>query len=159
MHSKKRLQFLELKIPPLALVVITATGMWAIAQRVAALHFSLPGAAWLSAALAIVGSAIAVAGVAEFRKAGTTVDPRVPGQSAHLVAGGVYRYSRNPMYVGFLFILCGWGVFLGSALALVGIPAFVACLNRLQIAPEERAMREKFGASYTRYASAVRRWL
>jgi protein-S-isoprenylcysteine O-methyltransferase Ste14 len=139
--------------------MMTAAGMRAISRMTSGLRLPIPGATWLFAGSAIAGIGIAVIGVVEFRRAGTTVDPRVPGQSAQLVASGVYRYSRNPMYVGFLLVLCGWAVLLGNALSLLLVPAFVVYMNHFQIAPEERAMREKFGAAYTQYADTVRRWL
>ena len=102
---------------------------------------------------------LAVAGVVAFRRARTTVDPRDPGKSTELVATGIYRASRNPMYVGFLIALAGWGVFLGNLLALVALPLFVAAMTRFQIAPEERALRARFGERFTRYERSVRRWL
>lgn len=150
---------LELKIPPLALVIIVAAAMWATSRFEGALRWSVPGAAWLAGTLALLGMLVAGAGVVAFRKAGTTVDPRVPEESAALVVSGVYRYSRNPMYVGFVLLLCGWALFSGSVLALLFIPAFIAYLNRFQITPEERFMREKFGESYARYSRCVRRWI
>tara|TARA_R110002096_G_scaffold1376_20_gene7289 strand:- start:3027 stop:3536 length:510 start_codon:yes stop_codon:yes gene_type:complete len=157
--GSKLIRILELKVPPLVLLVMTGAGMWAISHMTSSLRLLIPGATWLFAGSAITGIGIAVIGVVEFRRAGTTVDPRVPGQSAQLVASGVYRYSRNPMYVGFLLVLCGWAVLLGNALSLLLVPAFVVYMNHFQIVPEERAMREKFGAAYTQYSDTVRRWL
>jgi protein-S-isoprenylcysteine O-methyltransferase Ste14 len=63
------------------------------------------------------------------------------------------------MYVGLLFVLAGWGVYLASAWSLIGPVAFVLYMNRFQIAPEERALSALFGAEYADYASKVRRWL
>lgn len=150
---------LELKVPPVALVVVVAAGMWALSRIALDLYFTIPGVAIFSAGIAVVGISIAVLGVVEFRVAGTTVDPRVPHQSANLVVRGVYRYSRNPMYLGFLLVLCAWGVFLGNAASLLFIPAFILYMNRFQIVPEERFMSDKFGESYDRYRAEVRRWL
>ena len=82
-----------------------------------------------------------------------------PDRSAALVAGGIYRSSRNPMYLGFLLLLAAWACWLANPLALAGLPAFVLYLNRFQIAPEERALRARFGDAYDGYARAVRRWL
>lgn len=150
---------LELKLPPLALVVIIAAGMLAVSRIPTNPGFALPGAAWISAAVAAAGAIIAVLGVVEFRRVGTTVDPRVPDQSANLVVSGVYRLSRNPMYLGFLLVLVAWGLFLGSIISLLLIPAFVLSMNYFQIFPEERFMREKFGDSYETYVTKVRRWI
>lgn len=150
---------LELKVPPVALVVVVAAGMWALSRITLDLYFSIPGVTLFSAGIAVVGISIAVLGVLEFKVAGTTVDPRVPHQSANLVVRGVYRYSRNPMYLGLLLVLCGWGVFLGNAASLLFIPAFILYMNRFQIVPEERFMSDKFGESYDSYRAEVRRWL
>ena len=82
-----------------------------------------------------------------------------PQKASALVTSGVYRITRNPMYLGMLLVLAGWGVWLGNAAAFVGLPLFVAVLNLLQIAPEERVLRERFGDAFTRYAARVRRWI
>jgi protein-S-isoprenylcysteine O-methyltransferase Ste14 len=150
---------LELKIPPLAQVAVFAGLMWLAARAVPALAFAFPGQPVAALLLVAAGALVAAAGVVAFRRARTTVDPRDPGKSTELVATGIYRASRNPMYLGFLLALAGWGVFLGNALALAALPLFVASMNRLQIAPEERALRAGFGESFMRYERSVRRWL
>ena len=76
-----------------------------------------------------------------------------------VVTRGVYRWTRNPMYLGMLVVLAGWAVWLGSAAALLGLPLSVLLLNRLQIGPEERILRERFGQDYIDYQARVRRWL
>lgn len=153
------MKVLELKVPPVALVVIAAAGMWGASRISATSPVAIPGAGWLSLCVAMAGIFMALLGVREFRSAGTTVDPRAPGQTANLVVGGVYRYSRNPMYVGLLLVLLGWGIFLRDVLALLFLPAFVIYMTRFQILPEERFMREKFGESYSKYLTTVRRWV
>lgn len=150
---------LELKVPPLALVAIAAAGMWAVALVAPKLDVDFPGAVWVASALLLAGVLIAVLGVLAFRRAGTTVDPRVPEQSETLVVRGVYRFSRNPMYLGFLLILGAWCLYLGSLLSALFLPTWFAWMNRFQIIPEERFMLTKFGDSYTRYCAAVRRWV
>ncbi len=150
---------LDFKIPPLALLLMSAAIMWAIALAFPDPSFNAKGAGQIAMFLAMVGLGTALLGVMQFRSAGTTVDPRFPDQSASLVVGGVYKLSRNPMYVGFLLVLAGWGVFLGSAIALVILPAFVMYLNRFQILPEERFLSEKFGEEYRQYMRRVHRWI
>jgi len=150
---------LELKVPPVVLVAFVAVGMWALSRISPDFLIAIPAAGWVASGIALVGMAIAVLGVLAFRTAGTTVDPRVPDQSESLVVSGIYRYSRNPMYLGFLMVLCAWGLWLGNVPALLFLPAFVLYMNRFQIAPEERFMREKFGDAFTRYCTGVRRWL
>jgi protein-S-isoprenylcysteine O-methyltransferase Ste14 len=152
-------QTLELKIPPVVLVLVTAGFMWTLAFAVPGLDFSLPASSLVALVFAATGGAFALLGVWEFRSADTTVDPRTPDQSASLVVSGVYRISRNPMYVGFLLVLIAWGVFLSNLTSLVLLPAFVIYMNRFQIVPEERYMREKFGEVYRQYEARVRRWV
>ena len=114
---------------------------------------------WAAAlALAAAGGALALAGVWAFARSRTTVNPLAPQRARALVTGGVYRYTRNPMYLGMLLALAGWAVWLGNAAALLALPLFVAVLNTLQIRPEEAALRARFGADYARYAQRVRRW-
>ena len=153
------LTMLELKVPPVVLALIVATGMWGVSALFPTLSFDLPGAVWLSSCIALLGVLVAILGVLAFRTAGTTVDPRVPDQSESLVVSGVYRYSRNPMYLGVLMVPCAWGLWLGNVPALLFLPVFVLYMNRFQIVPEERFMREKFDGAFTRYCTGVRRWL
>ena len=153
------MQTLELKIPPVILVLVTAGIMGTLAFALPGLGFTLPASSFVALVFAATGVAFALLGVWEFRSADTTVDPRVPDQSASLVVGGVYRVSRNPMYVGFLLVLIAWGILLSNLASLVFLPAFVIYMNRFQIVPEERHMREKFGELYRQYEEKVRRWL
>ena len=153
------MQTLELKLPPLALAALVGVAMALAARAAPALDVAFPGQRLVALALAAAGVAVALAGVLAFRRARTTVDPMHPDRSAALVAGGIYRRSRNPMYLGFLLLLAAWACWLANPLALAGLPAFVLYLNRFQIAPEERALRARFGDAYDGYARAVRRWL
>ncbi|MBR9871896.1 MAG: isoprenylcysteine carboxylmethyltransferase family protein [Gammaproteobacteria bacterium] len=150
---------LELKIPPVVQVFIFAGLMWISAVLLPALSITLSASPLVALILASAGVAFALLGVLAFRSAGTTVDPRIPDQSASLVTSGVYRISRNPMYVGFLFLLIGWGAFLGNIASFLLLPLFVMYMNRFQIIPEERFMREKFGDQYRQYVTTVRRWI
>jgi protein-S-isoprenylcysteine O-methyltransferase Ste14 len=150
---------LELRIPPVVLVAIFALCNAAFAWALPALAWKLPGRAALAVVLALTGALIAAAGVIEFRRAHTTVNPLVPESSSSLVASGVYRASRNPMYLGFLLALAGWAVWLSHLSAGVLLPLFVAYMNRYQIAPEERALHARFGPAFTDYAASVRRWI
>jgi len=120
---------------------------------------ALPGHTPIAVALALVGVAMALAGVVAFRTHGTTVNPLAPSASSVVVSSGVYRFSRNPMYLGFLLALAGWAVYLSNAFAALFLPAFVAYMSRFQIKPEERALLAKFGRPFAQYMAAVRRWV
>lgn len=153
------MQALELKIPPVVLVALFALAMWVVTPWLPALALPVGGRLLLAGAFAAAGVAIALAGVLAFRRANTTVDPRVPEQSSSLVVRGIYRYSRNPMYVGFLMLLTALGCYLMSAAALALLPLFVWYMNKFQIVPEERHLLQKFGNEYQAYCKSVRRWL
>jgi protein-S-isoprenylcysteine O-methyltransferase Ste14 len=150
---------LELKIPPLAQVLIIA-GLMSLAAALSR-DFLLPLAIRWWGAMLFVGSGglLALAGVWSCHRRGTTVNPLQPETASALVTSGVYRLSRNPMYAGFLLCLCGWGCYLGNGYALLGPVAFVLYMNRFQIIPEERALERIFGAEYDAYRRMVRRWL
>lgn len=150
---------LEKRIPPLALVVIVAFAMWGIATVSPPVEVSDALRVVVAAILFGLGTLFPLAGVISFRRAKTTVDPRIPEASSALVSSGIYRYSRNPMYVGFVLWLLAWGVFLASGWALIGVLFFVLYMNRFQIAPEERALRDLFGDEFRAYEQRVRRWL
>ena len=94
-----------------------------------------------------------------FKKAHTTVNPLNPEACSTLVDTGIYRYSRNPMYLALLLALAGWGIFLGNFYALVLTIAFVLYMNRFQIRPEEKALEALFGTGFLEYRRSVRRWL
>ena len=154
------MSFLELKIPPLLLMLLFALAMWLLAPLTTPL--SAPLALYttvLALCLAMTGIAVALAGVLAFRRVKTTVDPRLPQQSSSLVLVGIYRYSRNPMYLGFLLLLAAFACYLQSLLALAFLPLFVLYLNQFQIKPEEHLLQQKFGPAYQIYLQNVRRWL
>jgi len=150
---------LEATIPPPALAAAIAGAMWATSRLAPLLQ--IPGALRLgtAAAVLLVGIGFSVGGVLAFRRARTTLNPTKPEQASSLVRSGVYRVTRNPMYVGLLCVLVAWAVFLSSAWALLGPLIFVLYIGRFQIAPEERALAKLFGSEFAEYQVKVRRWL
>lgn len=150
---------LELKIPPLALVFLLGAAMGVATRTAPTLGFTVPAAPILAAGLALAGLVLVIVGVVSFRKARTTISPLHPEAAARLVVSGIYRRTRNPMYLGMLLALLGWGVFLANLLAIVLAVVFVPLMNRLQIGPEEKVLAARFGTAFTAYRSAVRRWL
>jgi len=150
---------LELKIPPPAVTALVAGMMWGISKVTPPLD--VPGVIRVVVAVLFVltGACISLAGVVAFRREKTTINPMKPETTSALITSGIYRFSRNPMYVGILFALLAWAVYLSSAWAMIGPVAFVLYINRFQIEPEERVLAGMFGAVYSDYKSAVRRWL
>lgn len=150
---------LELKVPPLALVAICVLTMWAVARWLPAGPLPFAGSSWVALTLVLLGMAVALAGVWAFRRHATTVNPMNPERSTTVVRDGVYRHTRNPMYLDFVLALVGWGVHLGQASALLMLIPFTIWLSRFQIAPEERALRDRFGSDFDDYCRTVRRWI
>ena len=150
---------LDLRVPPVVVAAVVAGLMWFAAALTPALALDLPGRVVLAAVFAGVGVAIAVAGVLAFGQASTTVNPHRPEGTSALVTTGVYRRTRNPMYLGLLLALVGWAVWLGHLLSVLIVPLFAAYMTRFQIEPEERALRARFGESFEAYTRSTRRWL
>jgi protein-S-isoprenylcysteine O-methyltransferase Ste14 len=153
------MQALELKIPPPAVAVLVAGAMWGIS--LVAPSLDVPAFIRIPAVvtIALAGVGFSLAGAISFRRTGTTVNPIKPETASSLVCSGIYKITRNPMYVGLLLVLVAWAIFLSNAWALLGPLAFVLYMNRFQIAPEERVLSALFGTDYTAYKSRVRRWL
>ena len=150
---------LELKVPPVAQVIIAAAAMYGVSKMAPTLTFSLSGSTILAVGLGVIGLSLGIMGVSQFRIAQTTPNPQALEKVSRLVTSGIYRYSRNPMYVGLVLILSGWAFHLSHFLAFVVLPIFVLYMTRFQIQPEERVMARKFGKTYQDYVSCVRRWI
>ncbi len=150
---------LALKVPPVAQVIITAAAMYGVSKMVPALTFSLNGSTALAVGLGVMGLSLGVMGVTQFRKAQTTPNPQALEKVSSLVTSGIYRYSRNPMYLGLVLILLGWAFYLSHFLAFVLLPVFILYMTRFQIQPEEQMMARKFGKTYQAYLNKVRRWI
>jgi protein-S-isoprenylcysteine O-methyltransferase Ste14 len=108
-------------------------------------------------ALIMTGLGLNVSGSNRFERAGTPIRPGSRGGA--LVTDGVFRFSRNPMYLGMAAALLGAALILGSPLALVVVPAFVWVIDRSFVSMEERILEEEFGEAYRRYRARVRRWI
>ena len=107
--------------------------------------------------LTFIGCLCGIGALLEFRKARTTLDPH--GSSKQIVSSGVYRFSRNPIYVGFLMMVVGLPLTSGFYWGIVLAPFYIMMMNRLVIQHEEAYLEKKFGKTYTSYTSQVRRWL
>ncbi len=141
-------------LPPLWLALFAALGLAQAEWR----PFGAFGAAgdWVGAGLVAAGIGLAVAAAVEFRRARTTIIPH--GQPSAIVTSGVYRLSRNPIYLGDALILAGLGLRWDSVLALGLVPVFVAVITARFIRPEEARLRARFGAAFDAWAARVQRW-
>ena len=153
------MKWLELRVPPPVVMAMFALFMWLAAIPFPALDLDLPARSEVAAVFLAVALGIGALALLGFRRAKTTINPLKPEASTALVTGGIYRWTRNPMYLGMLVILVGWAYIVSSLAALVMLPLFVSTLNRFQIEPEERALQARFGAEFEQYRRKVRRWL
>lgn len=108
-------------------------------------------------ALTLIGFLFGVGAFIEFRKARTTLDPH--SSVKNLVTTGVYGFSRNPIYLGFLLMVIGLPLNSGYYWGFLISPFYALTMNRLVIEREEVYLEKKFGGVYTGYKSRVRRWL
>ena len=149
---------LDLKVPPPAVAALCALLMWTATRQFPGLEFENPVRSFASGSLAMAGLFFDIAGFLAFQDRQTTINPFNPAGTTVLVQHGIYRFTRNPMYVGQLLLLSSWAVWLSHFAALIGLPVFVAYLTRFQIIPEERILAAKFGEAYSNYAKRARRW-
>jgi len=147
---------LENRIPPPIVAACIAAAMLSLAWVVPALDFPVPSV--LAFPVAGVGALLDAIALVHFLRRRTTVNPLKPESASALVTGGIYRLTRNPMYLGLATLLLAWAIYLGNLAALAGVPLFILYMNRFQIAPEERALEARFGAEYIAYRARVRRW-
>ncbi len=150
---------LELKIPPALIALLIAGIMWLGSLVASDLDALSPNRYWIALASALAGTSLIVAAGIQSRKHQTTVNPMRPRKTSRIVTSGVYRFTRNPMYLGGLLILVGWAAVLGSPIALVLSGAFVWYMKRFQIGPEEQTLLSLPGPEYSEYMRQVRRWI
>lgn len=150
---------MELKIPPPLLALILAVSMWAIARGN---NFELIDTALknsLTLIVFLIGLTIDILAIISFRTASTTVNPMRPKNTTQLVVVGIYKFSRNPMYLGLTLLLSAWAIWLGSPHNLILLVFLVWYLTQFQIKPEEKILEELFPEEFSAYKSRVRRWI
>jgi len=158
-NLKTRLPSLNHKIPPPIIGALVAAAMWAISALGPQLSIASGPKHAAVVILVVAGLAFDLLGLLAFRASRTTVNPLKPKRASTLVTSGVYRVSRNPMYVGMGLLLVAWALYLTALLPFAGPVIFVLYITRFQIQPEERALQGIFGEEYITYAAGVRRWL
>lgn len=147
---------LALKIPPVIQLLTTLLLAYLLAK-------SYHGPVWPLAFAALPLAAAAfffmLGGVIAFRRSQTTVDPRDPSKAQCLVRRGVFKYSRNPMYLGMLLLQTAFCCYLHEVYAFVTVPLLWLSLRELQIKSEEQSLLALFGEGYQQYCQQVRRWI
>lgn len=148
---------LNTKIPPPLVMLTFAILIYYSKELMPSVSFkfqSLVAVIFLTAGLAIMMAAIFA-----FRRLQTTINPLKPNAATSLVTGGVFRLSRNPMYLAMLMILIAISLGSGALASIFLLPGFIAYITVFQIHPEEKAMRELFHDDYAFYCQQVRRWI
>ena len=107
----------------------------------------------------LFGIIIILSAIVLFKKYKTTITPLKPSKASKLIVNGVYKFSRNPMYLGLLLVLIGVGIMLNPIGGIFFIPLFILYLNYFQIIPEENAMIQLFKGEFLKYKRNVRRWI
>lgn len=150
---------LDTKIPPPIVGTLVALAMWGLSM-IGPVFALPPGLRIVVVALLVLaGLTFDLLGLLAFMRARTTINPLRPERSSALVTEGIYRITRNPMYVGMALLLTAWAVHLGALAAWLGPAAFVLYITRFQIRPEERILAGLFGDDYRAWCDSVRRWL
>lgn len=167
----KIIDFFELKIPPVAVVIICVIMMILLSKikYFTLIHADIsPNYAIqaittsIAVLIAFIGLSIGIMGLVSFSKAQTTANPIKIQAATTLVTKGfcnIYQLTRNPMYLGLLFILIGFGIFLANILSIISISFYIAYMTKFQIKPEERMLQKIFGNDFNTYQAKVRRWI
>jgi len=150
---------LKLKIPPPLQVLVCVVAMWALSCYFPFAPHLLPYNYFIAAIFAVAGTVFIAPAVRQFLKVQTTMHPMHPQESTVLVTDGIYKISRNPMYVGLWLILNAVAFFLNALTPFVVIIFFLLYIENFQVKPEEEALNQLFGERYEEYKKKVRRWL
>ena len=145
------------KIPPTILTLLFLIFNYILSFN--SLKIDIPNRYFFTTLLLILGFYIIIRSSRLFAQAKTSIDPLRPFKSTSLITNDIYRYSRNPMYFGYLLIILSSSVYLGNVMSIIIIPLFIFTINFLQIIPEEEALKDLFGPTYDEYLSKVRRWI
>ena len=147
----------DVKIHPPILVVIHIVVAYVLGRLIPLPFVVSPLVENIGFAFVVIGFLFCVAALIEFRRAHTTLDPH--GNVSAIVTSGIYRFSRNPIYLGFALMILGIPLNNGIYWGVVLAPMFLLFCTQLVIQHEEAYLEEKFGDEYTSYKSRVRRWL
>lgn len=150
---------LETKLPAPVIALLLGVAMKWFALRHPEIVDPTPWHKWTGVALAQISCLIALAAFITMARARTTLNPFAPTRATHLVTGGVFAFSRNPLYLSLLLLLAAYAIRLGAWPVWLAPVAFVAYVTRFQIVPEERHLRDKFGDAFAQYCLRTRRWI
>ena len=148
---------MKTKIPPPILALVMIVLIYLSSFFIESTTFNYQGS--LSVLVLILGLACAIPSFKLFARYKTTISPLKPSDATALVTEGMYRYSRNPMYLGLLLLTIASTIWFGTWFGIIINIVFIFLINFLQIIPEEEALLEIFGEEYEDYKKNVRRWI
>ena len=149
-------KYLNTKIPPPIITLLSIVIIYLFERKIeySQLHLKAIAITFL-----ILGLTLIFLAVLKFIKTKTTVDPTRPHKTSNLVITGIYKLTRNPMYLGMLFLIMAYAIYNNNIFGCIVVPIFIFYINKFQIEPEEIEMRKKFGESFENYCKKVNRWL
>lgn len=144
----------NISLPP-PLIFLICAGVMYLLPKSGEFYFSR----LIITLLILMAIGISILSLWQFHRANTTINPLSFEKTTQLVTTGIFRMSRNPMYVSLWLLLLSWFLWLGNSIAILGLIFFVWIINELQIKREEQVLSQKFGKQYEYYCQKVRRWL
>ena len=151
---------MHLRIPPPIVALISILLIFLSKDYILILYLHPHLQNTLSLIFLIIGFVIIFSATKEFKKSDTTVNPMKPETSTSLVTSGIFKYTRNPMYLGLTSILLASCFYFSSLLGIiVYVPLFILYITVFQIFPEEETMKDLFNDKYLDYCLKVRRWI
>lgn len=150
---------MSLKVVPVLQLILAIGACWFVSFMLPFWNLNFIGQDELFIVLPAIGFVPLILSIVQFKKANTTVDPRFPEKVNQLVTTGVFKYTRNPMYLSMLLLLIGVAFKFGNPINALIIFAFVLSITTYQIKPEEQILSEIFGDEYLKYKSRTGRWI
>jgi protein-S-isoprenylcysteine O-methyltransferase Ste14 len=152
------MKFLNLKIPPPIILAIAGVLIYLLRNE-ATLPIPFEIRVFAGGAFIICGISFDILGLLAFQKQKTTINPMHPENTSAIVQNGIYARTRNPMYLGQVFILIGWSIINKASFGILIVPLFIKYIETFQIKPEEEILGQKFEQEYLDYIRSVRRWI
>ena len=150
---------MSLRVPPAAVFLVHVGLIWLTGKYLEFATLVFPGQKLVALIVGLAGCILALSTVIEMYRRGTTIDPIFPDKASRLLTKGVFRFSRNPIYLALLFMLIAIVVWQGNWMSFLWCFTMVWHLSHFQIRAEEIALQKKFGEHYLDYKRKVRRWI
>ena len=145
------------KIPPPIIALVCALGI--LFSKPFFREYSNVNNSSISILFFLIGIACFFFAIKLFKKHNTTISPLKPEKATSLIVSGIYMYSRNPMYLGMLFILISTSIRFNIIGGIISISTFIVYITKFQIIPEEEQLKRIFGEKFLNYKKKTRMWL